>query len=187
MSVRLLLILHPNLEELEAVGPADILRRAGLEVTLASTSDSLLVTGRNQITLQADALLDGIAAEDFDALVIPGGPGVAGLRQDGRIAKLASTYAAGNKPVAAICAAPLLLKDAGLLGEESTPAAHFTCREEIPGLDGSSSFVEEGRLYTSRSAGDAIAFGLGLAARLAGREKAIEVARTICLGKEAVP
>ena len=47
--MRILLLLHPGVEELEAVGPTDIMRRAGLEVTLASTSDNLLVKGRNQI------------------------------------------------------------------------------------------------------------------------------------------
>ena len=129
--MRILLLLHPGVEELEAVGPIDIMRRAGLEVTLASTSDNLLVTGRNQIILSADVLLEDIEAEEFDALVIPGGPGVTDLRKDGSIANLAKAYASALKPIAAICAAPLLLKDAGLLGGESRPAAHFSCKEEI--------------------------------------------------------
>ena len=48
-------------------------------------------------------------------------------------------------------------------------------------------FVEDGEIYTSRSAGDAITFGLGLASRFAGRERAVEVAQSICLDKDAVP
>ena len=64
--MRILLLLHPGVEELEAVGPTDIMRRAGLEVTLASTSDNLLVKGRNQIILSADALLEDIEAEEFE-------------------------------------------------------------------------------------------------------------------------
>lgn len=185
--MRILLLLHPGVEELEAVAPTDMMRRAGLDVTLASTSDKLLVKGRNQIILSADVLLEDLEAEEFDALVIPGGPGVTDLRKDGSIANLAKAYASALKPLAAICAAPLLLKDAGLLGGKSRPAAHFSCKEEIPNLNDHSCFVEEGRVYTSRSAGDAIAFGLGLVARFAGQEKAIEVAETITLSAKDVP
>ncbi|MEL0118076.1 MAG: DJ-1/PfpI family protein, partial [Opitutae bacterium] len=95
--MRILLLLHPGVEELEAVGPTDMMRRAGLEVTLASTSDNLLVKGRNQIILSADVLLEDIEAEEFDALVIPGGPGVTDLRKDGSIANLAKAYASALK------------------------------------------------------------------------------------------
>ena len=187
MTNRILLLLHPDLEELEAVGPADLLRRAGLDVCMASTTNRLLVTGRNQMTLQADALLDDINPDHFDAIIVPGGPGVAALREDGRTASLLKAFSDTGRPVAAICAAPLLLKDGGLLGDADSPAAHFTCREELPMLDCESNFVDGGGIYTSRSAGDAIAFGLGLAARLAGRDKAIEVAETICLSATDVP
>ena len=186
MRQRILLLLHPGFEELEAVGPIDILRRAGLEVTVASTSDKLAVTGRNQITVQANVRLDDIEADSFDAIVVPGGPGVFELRKDARFAELLQTYAGAGKPVAAICAAPLLLKDAGLI-EGRRKTAHFTCREEIPDLEDDRPFVEDGGIHTSRSAGDSITFGLGLAARFAGRERAVEVAHSICLGEDAVP
>jgi 4-methyl-5(b-hydroxyethyl)-thiazole monophosphate biosynthesis len=183
---RVLVLLHPGFEGLEATGPIDILRRAGLEVTVASTSDSLLVTGRDQITIEADARLDDIDAESFDAIVVPGGPGIMELRGNARITSLLQAYGRASKPVAAICAAPLLLKDAGLL-EGRRAAAHFTCREEIPDLEEKAPFVEDGLIFTSRGAGDCVAFGLGLAARFAGRDKAIDVAESICLSADDVP
>ena len=183
----ILFLLHPGLEELEAVAPIDILRRSGLEVTLASTSDQLQLEGRNGIVISADIKLSDIEAPlSFDAFVIPGGPGVMQLRKTPEIADLLKQYADADKPTAAICAAPLLLKDAGLLTEATQVAAHFTCQEEIPNLDGNSPFVEDGNIYTSRGAGDAITFGLALAARFAGREKAIEVAESICLSEKDV-
>ena len=74
-----------------------------------------------------------------------------------------------------------------MICSDKDTAAHFSCKEEIPNLEDHSCFVEEGRVYTSRSAGDAIAFGLGLAARFAGKEKAIEVAETISLSAKDVP
>lgn len=186
MRQHILLLIHPGFEELEAVGPIDILRRAGLAVTVASTSDKLTVTGRNQITVHADVRLDDTEVDSFDAIVIPGGPGIFELRKDTRFTELLQTYAGAGKPVAAICAAPLLLKDAGLI-EDRRKTAHFTCREEIPDLEDDRPFVEDGGIYTSRSAGDAITFGLGLAARFAGRERAVEVAQSICLSEDAVP
>ncbi len=182
----ILLLLHPGFEELEAIGPMDILRRAGLEVTVASTSNKLQVTGRNEISVVADVLLDEVARMDFDAIVVPGGPGVIELRKDVRVLELLKRFAAAGKPVGAICAAPLLLKDSGLLEGRRT-AAHFTCREEIPDLEEKAPFVADGMIYTSRGAGDCVAFGLGLAARFAGREKAVEVAKSICLGEDSVP
>ena len=184
----ILFLLHPGFEELEAVGPIDILRRSGLEVVLASTSDQLNLEGRNGIVLTADTLLSDIENPlSFEAIVVPGGPGVMELRKTPKIAELLKQFADSGKPTAAICAAPLLLKDAGLLTSDTQIAAHFTCQKEIPNLDANSPFVEDGKIYTSRGAGDAIAFGLALAARFAGRDKAIEVAESICLTEKDVP
>jgi 4-methyl-5(b-hydroxyethyl)-thiazole monophosphate biosynthesis len=167
----ILFLLHPGFEELEAVGPIDILRRSGLEVVLASTSDQLNLEGRNGIVLTADTLLSDIENPlSFEAIVVPGGPGVMELRKTPKIAELLKQFADSGKPTAAICAAPLLLKDAGLLTSDTQIAAHFTCQKEIPNL----------------GAGDAIAFGLALAARFTGRDKAIEVAESICLSAEDV-
>jgi len=175
---RVLVLLGKGFEEIEALAPVDLLRRAGLAVTLASLESSCQVTGRSGITVVADEVLETVPAEAFGMLVIPGGPGVAGMRTDGRAAGLAGMFARAGKVVAAICAAPLVLKDAGLL-DGARFTAHFSTRAELPGALWDEAVVEDGCLITSRGAGTAIDFGLALVARLRGADAATEVARAI--------
>lgn len=178
MSQRVLCLLFPGFEEIEALTPVDLLRRAGAEVVLASLTGERLVTGRCLVAVQADAALADVAGHPFDLLLIPGGPGVKALRSDGRAAALARTFAQAEKPVAAICAAPAVLADAGLLaGRRYT--AHFSIHEELPQALAGERVVEDGLLITSRGAGTALEFGLALVRRLFGVAKAGEVARAI--------
>lgn len=176
MKKRVLCLLVDGFEEIETVTPVDLLRRAGVEVVIASLGAEVL-TGRSGIHLLADVALDAINSGDFDLLLIPGGPGVAKFREDGRPAALAREFDAAGKTVAAICAAPLVLKDAGLLdGRKFT--AHYSALDELPGsLSGS--VVTDGNLITSRGAGTALDFGLALVRHLAGKRAADEVARAI--------
>jgi 4-methyl-5(b-hydroxyethyl)-thiazole monophosphate biosynthesis len=124
MSKRVLCLLAPGFEEIETVTPIDLLRRAGAEVVVASLNGEPSVTGRSQLTLQADAALADVADEEFDILLVPGGPGVHALRADGRPAKLAKAFHQAGKIVAAICAGPGVFKDANLL-ENRKFTAHF--------------------------------------------------------------
>ncbi len=165
-------------EEIETVAPIDLLRRAGAEVVVAALGRDKLVTGRSGVALRADALLADVANEAFDLLLIPGGPGVKALRADGRPARLANAFAEAGKPVAAICAAPTVLGDAGLLaGRRFT--AHFSVADELTRARLDERVVEDGCLITSRGAGTAVDFGLALVRRLFGAPKAEEVARAI--------
>ena len=87
MKKRVLFLLGTGFEEIETVTPIDLLRRADAEVIIASVSGDQLVSGRSQITLRADASLADVAEQEFDLLVVPGGPGVKALRADGRPAR----------------------------------------------------------------------------------------------------
>lgn len=168
----------PGFEELEAVAPIDILRRAGVDVTVAGLDDPV-PTGRNGIRIATDAPLADVAARVFDAVVLPGGPGVARLRASPEVLGLVQRQAAAGRWVAAICAAPLVLHDAGVLA-----GRRFTCHpsaaRELAGADAASAVVEDGNIVTSRGAGTAVLFGLALAARLTTSERAAEVAASIC-------
>lgn len=177
MSKRVLCLLSPGFEEIEAVTPIDLLRRADVEVTVAALGETLSVTGRSGIILQADVLLSQVNGRDFDLLFLPGGPGVKGMREDGRPAALARTFAAEGKTVTAICAAPTILHDAGLLAGKAF-TAHFSVREELSGAR-EGRVVTDGGVITSRGAGTALDFGLELLRELCGPEKAEEVARSI--------
>jgi protein deglycase len=178
MKKRVLFLLAPGFEEIETITPIDLLRRAGAEVIVASVPGDQLVTGRNQITVGADAALADVTDQDFDLLVVPGGPGVKTLRADGRAAKLAQAFHRAGKMVGAICAGPTVLKDAQLLrGKRFT--AHFSVFDELPDALGDERVVQDETILTSRGAGTAVDFGLALVEALYGAEKSSEIAQAI--------
>lgn len=177
---RVLCLLAPGFEEIETVAPIDLLRRAGAEVVVASLHGDELVTGRSGISLKADLALTDVETEEFDLLVIPGGPGVQGLRADGRPAQLAREFFERNKIVSAICAGPTVLADAGLLaGRKYT--SHFSVKGELGESLVEEKVVRDGLVVTSRGAGTAVDFGIALVAELYGPEKAAEIAVAIML------
>jgi 4-methyl-5(b-hydroxyethyl)-thiazole monophosphate biosynthesis len=178
MSKRVLCLLAPGFEEIETVTPIDLLRRAGAEVVLASLDGEKTVTGRSKLTLLADAALADVADRDFDLLLVPGGPGVQALRADGRPAKLARKYFEAGKSVAAICAAPAVLKDANLLQNRKF-TAHFSVYEELPDALAQERVVRDGKILTARGAGTAVDFGLAVVRELFGADKSDEIARSI--------
>lgn len=178
MSKRVLVPLVAGFEEIETIAPVDLLRRAGAEVVMAALSDDLLVKGRSNIFVQADACLEDLDPQSFDLLFLPGGPGVQVLREDGRSAALAREFSDRNLPVAAICAAPTILKDAGLL-EKKRHTAHFSVRGELPDSLADERVVIDGNILTSRGAGTALDFGLALVQVLYGREAADRIAASI--------
>lgn len=178
MSKRVLCIVADGVEETELIAPVDFLRRAGVEVLMASTDEFYEVTGKHGIQVCADARLMDLDVDSFDALLLPGGPAVIELRKTGEIAKLARHFAEAGKVVGAICAAPLLLQDAGLL-KDCEHTAHFTTYEELTAADAEQAVVVDGLMVTSRGAGTSIAFGLALVAKLVDQKTADEIAKAI--------
>ncbi len=173
-----LVILAEGFEEIEAVTPVDLLRRAGAAVTLAGLGDGIHVTGRSGLTVHADVPLAAAAGGPFDCVLLPGGPGVAGLRADPRVLSRVRAQAEAAGWIAAICAAPTVLKDAGVLqGRRYT--AHPSVAAELPDALLGERVVVDGRLITSRGAGTALDFGLVLVEKLFSKEKASEISRSI--------
>jgi 4-methyl-5(b-hydroxyethyl)-thiazole monophosphate biosynthesis len=174
-----LAILAEGFEEIEAVTPIDLLRRAGAEVTVAALGDGIHVSGRSGITLHADTTLAAVETKDFDCVFLPGGPGVKNLRADPRVRSLLLRQHAADRWVAAICAAPVVLHDAGLLKGRSY-TAHFSVAPELPDLLASERVVVDGRILTSRGAGTALDFGLLLVEKLFSPERSLEIGRSVC-------
>lgn len=175
-----LVLIAPGFEEIEAIVPIDLLRRADSLVTLASCSDTLVVTGRSNITLHTDCLLTEISDPfSFDLLIIPGGPAIVDLRNRTEILNLIRKFASMGKLIGAICAAPLLLLDAGLITKESPCTAHGSTVEELPQLSQNEPVVQNGQLITSRGAGTSVEFGLSLINCLFGPEKVCEIRSSI--------
>jgi DJ-1 family protein len=107
-----LLLLAPGFEEIEALGTCDVLRRLGVEVTLAALGERE-VAGAHGMRVVADAALKGLDTAPFDAVVLPGGmPGAVNLLA---VKDLVADFARRGKVTAAICAAPIVLSAAGVL------------------------------------------------------------------------
>ncbi len=181
MNPTTLVLVTDGFEEIELVTPVDLLRRAGSIVTLAGIGPGNIKTGRCDMRLAVDCSLEDIDPAGFDLLFLPGGPGVAALRKDGRPARLAAAQAAAGRLVGAICAAPTILFDAGLLQPGTAFTAHFSVADQLPGMRAGEKVLRDGPLITSRGAGTAMDFGLALVASLFGREKRDEIASAIML------
>ncbi len=175
-------------EEIEAVTPIDLLRRAGVAVTTLACGEgpTRWVRGRSGIVLKADARLADWLEERREELpgllVVPGGPAVSqGLRQHLEVRRLLRAQVAAGRLVGAICAAPLVLLDAGLLGAGCHYTAHPTALGELAVVGGptAGAVVQDGWLVTSPGAGTALAFSLALVEALVGRSAALAVAESI--------
>jgi len=178
MKKKALVILHPGFEEMEAVAPIDLLARAKIEVTQASVGQDLLVTGRNGITLQATHYLRDVLNESFDAVIIPGGPGIHQIRQHPELCALLHKQQARGGLVACICAAPLLLLDAGLL-KGVAHTAHPSTSNELPNA-GKGITVQDSNILTSPGAGTATEFALEIVRNLTNTSNAQSIAESIC-------
>jgi 4-methyl-5(b-hydroxyethyl)-thiazole monophosphate biosynthesis len=174
-----LTLLADGFEEIEAFAPVDLLRRAGVEVTVATLNENRHATGRSGITAHGDAALSAVESATFDLVFLPGGAGVKHLRADTRVREIVLRHAREDRWLAAICAAPTVLNDCGLLaGRRYT--AHFSVADELPAILANERIVTDGRITTSRGAGTALEFGLHLVALLNGGEKAKEISKAIC-------
>jgi 4-methyl-5(b-hydroxyethyl)-thiazole monophosphate biosynthesis len=168
--------LAPGFEEIEAVTIIDVLRRAGVTVRVVGLT-TRAVTGAHGITLECDGLLDEVRTEEFAMLVLPGGmPGTTNLAADGRVLALARALESSGRTVAAICAAPLVLERAGLLGGREV-TSYPSVRDKLTSARvlATPCVVSSGPVITSQGVGTALEFALTLVAELAGPARAREL------------
>ena len=160
-------------EELEAVTIIDLLRRAGINVVVAGLQEGPVKASRG-VVLLPDTTLDTVIDEEFDMVVLPGGlPGADHLDQDPRIHKLLQRMAEQDKYTAAICAAPKVLANAGML--EGRAATSYPGVIDAMGLPATrvlqQAVVVDGKVVTSRGPGTAMDFALELIEQLAGKSQ----------------
>lgn len=164
--------LAPGFEELEAVTIIDLLRRARIEVVTAGLQPGP-VQGSRGTVLVPDVALDAALQRDFDMVVLPGGqPGARNLEQDVRIGTLVRKMAQQQKYTAAICAAPKVLAEAGVLdGKHATAFPGAIDATHYPRIHlQAHAVVTDGNVVTSRGPGTAMDFALELIELLAGAE-----------------
>ncbi|MGB0334917.1 MAG: DJ-1 family glyoxalase III [Opitutales bacterium] len=178
MNPRALVILHPGVEEMEAVAPIDLLSRAGVEVIQAAVGSNIEVLGRSGIKLLADSRLHEVIGQDFDAIILPGGPGIGELRQDPDICDLLKHQYESGRIIACICAAPLLLRDAGLITKLPEYTSHASTEAELPDRN-TQTVALSGNVITSQGAGTATRFSLKIVEQLCGRSEADKIAADI--------
>ena len=169
---RILVPLAEGFEEIEAVTLIDLLRRAGIEVTVAGVMGSP-VTGSHGIVITPDCLLDDALQQEYDMIVLPGGlPGAEHLKNDARVTGLIRKMADSGKYVGAVCAAPIALAEAGVLeGKKATSYPGFLDKIPVPGMTYTGSAVErDGNVLTSRGPGTAMDFALAIIETLLGAE-----------------
>ena len=167
------LLLTDGFEEIEAFTPVDILRRCGAELSTVGVHGKT-VMGAHNIKTEADIAILEINKAAMEMLILPGGPGYAGLKTP-EVYDLVNYAVENNIPVGAICAAPSVLGEMGLL--ENKKATCFPGFEnEMKGavLTGEG-VAEDGIFVTGKGAGAASEFAFALASRICGKEKASEI------------
>ena len=173
MAKKILVVLADGFEEIEAVTPIDVFRRAGLEVTVAGLGKTL-VEGAHGIKIQADTALDKYK-DTPDAVVLPGGmPGAKNLAESKDVALLLERAQKSGKIIGAICAAPgLVLARHGILdGKKATSYPGFEKNFGPKTSFSAARVVTDGNVTTSRGPGTALEFALELVTRLTGQGQA---------------
>ena len=168
--------LADGFEEVEALTPVDVLRRAGLTVQTVSVNDTRMVTGAHGVPVQADILMEDVQADCVQCLVLPGGmPGATNLDAHAGLSQLLCDAAEVGKPLAAICAAPLVLGKRGLLkGRKATCYPGF--ENFLEGADYTAALVEQdGFILTGKGPGAAMAFAFALVEQFCGAAKVCEL------------
>ncbi len=174
MKNRILFVLADGFEETECVVPFDILSRGDVQVTLAGIHDDVFVEGAHGLTVKADILLSEAELSEFDGVFLPGGSrGVENLMASERVLEIVQNFYGAGKWVLSICAGPLVLAQAGILGGESVTSYPSTASDVRPhcGNYREDRVVASGKLLTSRGPGTAEEFGFAVLEALEGKEK----------------
>ena len=166
-------------EEIEGVAPVDMLRRCDLEVTTVGVGGRTVV-GAHGICIQTDISEDEMCFDNIEAVVLPGGmPGTLNLERSDVVRKAVDVAYNNGKCIAAICAAPSILGHMGLLeGKEAVCFPGF--EQELNGaVISDKKVVSSGQFITAAGVGVAVKFGIEIARRFCGKNKAERVLASI--------
>ena len=177
-NLKVYIFLADGFEEIEGLTVVDVLRRAGAEVEMVSVMDRKEITGAHGIKVEADRMIE--EAGEADLYVLPGGmPGTLHLKEHAGLCRLLNQAEKKEKHIAAICAAPSVLGELGML-KGKRACCYPSFEEKLNCLEVSyEPVVTDGRITTSRGMGTAVRFSLELVSVLYGKEKADEIAESI--------
>ncbi|MDR2396938.1 MAG: DJ-1/PfpI family protein [Puniceicoccales bacterium] len=177
MNLKVLLLIHEGFEEIETVVPLDMLRRAHVDVLTASLSGNVQVMGAHRIQMTADCLFSSLQSyDDFRGIIIPGGPGVFNVLNRTDVHQCLRQFNRDSKWIAAICAAPLLLKQANILPERFT--AHASVKDDLPQLRAESVVVDH-HFITANGPGAAFEFAFEIVGALLSKNLAFSLKKSM--------
>ena len=177
---KVLVFLVNGFEEIEAMAPIDLLRRAGITADTASINEDNQVTSSRKIRVLTDKTIDEINFENYEMIVLPGGPGTENYMKSEKLLEKLKEFSI-NRKLGAICAAPTILSALGILNGKQ--AICFPACEPDLIKDGAiivnQDVVKDNNIITSRGAGTAIDFSLALIEVLLGKNKSHEIRKEI--------
>ena len=177
---KVLVFLVNGFEEIEAMAPIDLLRRAGITADTVSINEDNQVTSSRKIRVLTDKTIDEINFENYEMIVLPGGPGTENYMKSEKLLEKLKEFSI-NRKLGAICAAPTILSTLGIL--EGKQAICFPACEPDLVKDGAiivnQDVVKDNNIITSRGAGTAIDFSLALIEELLGKNKSHEIRKEI--------
>lgn len=175
--MKILVIISNGFEEVEALASVGILRRAHLDVDIASISGNN-VTGKYNVTIEVNKKISDLSLKDYDLLLIPGGPQFIEFLTTKAVTDTIRFFHDKNKYIAAICAGPTILGKMGLLRDKK-----YTCftsmNEEFMGTYIDQPVVVDDKLITGRSAAATIDFAFCIVEILLGKDYADKVKESI--------
>ena len=174
------LLLADGFEEIEALTPVDVLRRAGIDVVTYSINGDLCVCGTHNIMVDADDIVENINYDNIEAVVLPGGmPGADNLENNIDVQELLEYASKNSKLMCAICAAPKVLGKFGYLqGKKATCFPGF--EDCLEGAEYTGDRVTaDGNVITSKGMGTAMDFSLAILERLKGKKAANMIAVSV--------
>ncbi|TGL24529.1 DJ-1/PfpI family protein [Leptospira yanagawae] len=172
MASKVLVPLCPGFEEMEAIILIDVLRRGKVEVVSVSKTKEPIIASRNTIHL-ADKTFSEVKADDFDAMILPGGlNGTKNLLAEGEVHSLLHSFHNSQKHIAAICAAPAVLRKLKIISKED-PYTAFPSTEDLAKGEGGKytgkRIESHNRVHTSIGPGSAFEFALYILELLEGK------------------
>jgi len=179
MAKKVLIVFAQGFEDVEAVTPVDLLRRAEVSVTVAGLGGTEITGSRGCLRIHCDTEIEKVTG-DFDAIILPGGmPGASNLAASAKITTLIKELFTHGKIIAAICASPaVVLAPLGILeGKKAT--CYPSMEKDFPASTQHSSepVVTDGNIITSKGPATAFSFSLAIIEQLCGKEKRDEIAR----------
>ncbi len=174
------LFLIDGFEEIEALATVDILRRGGVDVTMVSLTENKVVNGSHGIAVVSDALFSSIEIMQADILIIPGGTVAYNEHEAFKQALLG--FSDTGKPIAAICAAPMVLGGLSLLeGKRATCYPGFEKYLKGADVQENAAVVSDGNIITAKGPGFALDFALSILEKLMGKDARNKIANDLLL------